>query len=331
LTAPDRHAPVQDQLRAWSNDGLQDYGGVQRQLPVIEESITQLDAGPFSAQAAVVSAGDLVLYRARPDVRSVGVTVLDPTYVGFAIPISWEGEYIINGRAAMASSMYLPAAGGVVYIRGGRRDTLGVIARRRKLIETIAALRGVNPDEVVLDDSPHELHPLGAGSLRRRLLAMLDAHCGGGSSTASAGGSERFAEDAFGLVADAYLYARPGERSKSGGVERLAPIVRRAEERFVEANAEPISLADLCAAAGVGKWKLYHAFWQMCDLPPLEYFRRRRLLRARSILMSAAAPARGGVKRAALSAGLTELGRFSVEYRQLFGESPSTTLGKLIV
>lgn len=35
---------------------------------------------------------------------------------------------------------------------------------------------------------------------------------------------------------------------------------------------------------------------------------------------------RGAVKRVALGVGLTEFGRFSVEYRQLFGESPTTTL-----
>jgi transcriptional regulator GlxA family with amidase domain len=32
------------------------------------------------------------------------------------------------------------------------------------------------------------------------------------------------------------------------------------------------------------------------------------------------------VKEAAYSCGFTEMGRFSVYYRELFGESPSTTL-----
>jgi len=31
--------------------------------------------------------------------------------------------------------------------------------QRSQLIDTVAALRGVTPDEVVLDDRPHELHP----------------------------------------------------------------------------------------------------------------------------------------------------------------------------
>jgi AraC-like DNA-binding protein len=34
------------------------------------------------------------------------------------------------------------------------------------------------------------------------------------------------------------------------------------------------------------------------------------------------------VKSAALDAGLTHLGRFSAEYRELFGESPTMTLNR---
>jgi len=113
LNAPDRRVPAQEPLLVWSNDRLQDYGRVQQRGPVIEESVTQLGTGSYAARAAIVAAGDVVLFRAQqPDVRSVGVTMLDPAYVAFAIPESWEGEYVLNGHAASASSIYLPAAGG---------------------------------------------------------------------------------------------------------------------------------------------------------------------------------------------------------------------------
>jgi len=39
-------------------------------------------------------------------------------------------------------------------------------------------------------------------------------------------------------------------------------------------------------------------------------------------------PGRSAIKRAALGAGLTHLGRFAAEYRDLFGESPSATLNQ---
>jgi hypothetical protein len=70
-------------------------------------------------------------------------------------------------------------------------------------------LRGVSQDEFVLDDRPHELNAAGAVSLRRGLLAMLDAYCGSAEQTAARGGTKGFADEVFGLIADAYLCAWP--------------------------------------------------------------------------------------------------------------------------
>jgi AraC-like DNA-binding protein len=102
-------------------------------------------------------------------------------------------------------------------------------------------------------------------------------------------------------------------------------IVRKAEEQFFDAGERRLSLADLCAVTKVSQASLYRAFEDVCGEAPLSYFRKRRMLRARSMLL-AASQERGVIKRAALSSGLTHLGRFAVEYRQLFGESPSVTL-----
>ena len=92
-----------------------------------------------------------------------------------------------------------------------------------------------------------------------------------------------------------------------------------------QAGGKPISLADLCAADGVGKSALYLAFQIWWGEPPIAYFHKHRLAKTRSHLLSSD-PERGAIKQAALCVGLTELGRFSRDYRRLFGESPSVTL-----
>ena len=102
-------------------------------------------------------------------------------------------------------------------------------------------------------------------------------------------------------------------------------VVRRAEERFETAGEKPVSLADLCLAAGVSARALQYAFRDLYGVSPIRYFKLRRLHKAHRSLKSAV-PERSAVKRAALEAGLTDLGRFSVEYRALFGQSPSATL-----
>ena len=140
-------------------------------------------------------------------------------------------------------------------------------------------------------------------------------------------GPQGFANEVFGLVTDAYLSAHPDRGRRTAWANPPEQIVRKAEDRFVVAAAGAISLADLCTAAGASKSSLYMAFHTVCGEPPLAYFRKRRLMQARSILLNAAID-RSAVKRTALAVGFTELGRFSVEYRRFFGESPSVTLNK---
>ena len=105
----------------------------------------------------------------------------------------------------------------------------------------------------------------------------------------------------------------PGYSAAPQHGKRPQRIVRLAEEG--------------CTAAGVSKNTLYPAFHSVCGESPLAYFHKRQLTQVRSVLINSE-PARGRVKRAALGVGFTELGRFAVEYRRLFGESPSATLNR---
>lgn len=312
-----------DHVSAWRRNNARDYAPVEHGLPVREESITQIGTGEFLTDSALVSSRDTALYRVQVGVRSVGVTVLDPDYLAFVIPVSWQGEYILNGEAARSTRIYMPGDSKSFYIRGDSRETFGVVLRRDQFIETVAALRGIGPEDVNPNETAIELTSAAANILRMRLAMILDQHenelmC------------QSLDKELFGLITDAYLSGCPEADSKPGRIQSPERIVRKAEERFMAAvEGEAISLADLCAAAGVSKSALYTAFHNICGDPPIEYFRKRRFMRARSILLKSS-PQRGAVKRSALEVGFTELGRFSVEYRRLFGESPSATLRKAV-
>jgi AraC-like DNA-binding protein len=58
---------------------------------------------------------------------------------------------------------------------------------------------------------------------------------------------------------------------------------------------------------------------------PHAFFLRRRLNEARQLLLREDAERRN-VTDIALSLGFSELGRFAVRYREMFGETPSQTL-----
>jgi len=290
---------------------------------VREEAVTQTGPGPLAIDVAVARVADVGLLRVRVGADACGVTVLDPAYLGFALPLSWKGEYLINGEPGSASSIYMPGCLDSVHIRGGPRDTLGVLLPRDRFVETVAALRGVGPEDVKLDDREIHLPPAVGAALRHRLAGLVHEACAANGDRPP----QDIANDAFGILIDAYLHARPDGAATADCGRPAAYIVKMAEECFMAAKRGQISLADLCAAAGVCKSALYNAFHAVYGEAPLRYFRKRRLTQARSCLLSVP-PARGAIKRAALGVGFRELGRFSVEYRRYFGESPSVTLSR---
>ena len=310
----------------WHQEGLPDYAPVGNALPVVENSIVQLAAGPARFSATLISNGEVTAGHALIEPRSVGFTVLKQGTIGFYIPLHWSGDLRFNGVAAIPNTIHMPVEDVHFHINGSRREVFGCILPRSRFVDTLAALRGVDPHRVRLPEQALRLPQDTMTRLQARFEAIIGkflcAPPGSPSSALPADPAEMF----FELMVEAVLQGQPGPGLKSEHMRNPGRIVRVAEELFA-ANAGAVSLADLCAATGVGKSVLYLAFRQWCGEPPITYFHKRRLAQARTRLF-VSAPRRGGVKQAALDAGLTEFGRFARDYRRLFGESPSATLNR---
>jgi AraC-like DNA-binding protein len=100
--------------------------------------------------------------------------------------------------------------------------------------------------------------------------------------------------------------------------------IRRAID-YLEAHLDaPVTLADLVAASGVAGRTLLQHFRDTKGVSPIRYLRNVRFAKVREALLRA----EGGdsVTAIAMSWGFTHMGRFAVEYRKRFGESPSETL-----
>ncbi len=298
---------------------------IARSMPVSEYFYTQLGPGRFEVDMTASVVDEVVLNRTRIEALSAGVVVPDPAYVAFVLPLRWEGRYLFNGAEVTASSLCISGGRNGYHTHGASREGMVVALPRSRLIETVAALRGVHPQEIRLGDGILNLPAPVVAGLRERLVTVLAQTSGARGSSLSEQERRNFTNELYQLLIDAYLDARPDAGVCAQRVSRQKEIVRRAEERFVAAGDQPVSLADLCAAAGVGRTALQLAFQGLYDESPLGYFRKRRLMQARETLVLAP-PERAAVKRAALGAGLNALGRFSVEYRLLFGERPSATL-----
>ena len=109
------------------------------------------------------------------------------------------------------------------------------------------------------------------------------------------------------------------------GVHRHHATVMRRLEEVLQTNSEgPLYMAELCAAARVSYPTLRASCQEHLGMSPKRYLWLRRMHLAQRALRRAD-PERTTVTEIATNYGFWELGRFSVAYRSLFGESPSTT------
>lgn len=102
--------------------------------------------------------------------------------------------------------------------------------------------------------------------------------------------------------------------------------VRRAEE-YIEANwNQPLSIEALAEEAGCSVRSLFRTFRQSRGYTPLEFARRLRLGHARRMLETPGDMIT--VTSVAFACGFSDLGRFSKDFTQAFGELPSLVLSR---
>ncbi len=127
-------------------------------------------------------------------------------------------------------------------------------------------------------------------------------------------------------IFSALLFSQPHNYTERLDRDRSRPApkgVKRAVD-FIHAHPErPLRLEDLVAVSGVPGRTLRKHFRDTFGVPPMAYLRKVRFERARRDLLDAAPG--DTVADVAWRWGIRHMGRFSVDYRRLFGETPSQT------
>lgn len=96
-------------------------------------------------------------------------------------------------------------------------------------------------------------------------------------------------------------------------------------KQFIHDHArEDIALEDIERAAGVSRYKLFEGFRQHFGHAPMAYLKWHRLEAVRRDILSDSSER--NVSSIAMNWGFSHLGRFSNDYKQRFGETPSQTL-----
>lgn len=111
----------------------------------------------------------------------------------------------------------------------------------------------------------------------------------------------------------------------AGARQRQAGIMARFEKVLASPAGARRSVRELAAAVAVPERTLRKCCETFLGMSPGRYARLRQLNLVRAALRRAD-PATASVGEIARQYGISELGRFAVAYRTIFGETPSTTL-----
>src|SRR5262245_7789610 len=113
------------------------------------------------------------------------------------------------------------------------------------------------------------------------------------------------------------LHARP--------VAATPRYVRQIEDYLAGNALQPVTLTELSTVSGMSVRCIQAGFrrWRGCT--PMEFLRARRFEHARERLLGRSGNPASSVARVAMECGFGHLGRFSIDYRARFGESPKET------
>lgn len=135
------------------------------------------------------------------------------------------------------------------------------------------------------------------------------------------------AQDSLESMLTVFIHAlsNPSLPSQTHTSSMRRNLVKGVQEFLHENLEEKILISELCSHWHVSYKTLERAFLDVLGLAPRDYLFITRISRARRMLLDPVLRTRRIIDIAA-ACGITELGRFSRDYKYWYGESPSRTL-----
>lgn len=247
-----------------------------------------------------------------------------PDCVALLLPEANHAVSIFQGRDFSYGQAAIMCPGSEATFRMPARfgfTTVSIpLSRLRGLVESTSE-RPLDP----LTDSTRIL-PLGSAAVAQLILLMRQALVCMQAETAVRPGSIVFQEIEQHIVSAMALALTVDSDKTSGKISRRVQVFMRAHD-YIEANlAGPLGLEILALQANVSLRTLRYSFAQVAGISPLRFIKTRRLIAARRLLL-AAHPGETRVTDIALRCGFSHMSYFARDYRALFGQMPSQTLG----
>jgi len=279
----------------------------------------QLEPGEMKCQIDFIAAGNTFMYLEHYPRRTHLTGELLHNRFGFAVPLAgpglkFSGEQMDHCRLASA----MTGEEMDVFAPGGLKQFVVLLDHARLLDMAGAAGLPAAVQHALRrgrSTMPLMVKPSAVSSLAQRLQHLLHLAAVGELSMDPG-------------LCEEWIYAQAlsilDVKEAPCGRPPAAVLVRRAIE-ISEGHGGLVRIAELCTALRVSPGTLENAFKAVTGVTPHAFFLRRRLNQARDALLRKDS-SRSKVTDIAVGLGFSELGRFSVRYREMFGESPSETL-----
>ncbi len=273
-----------------------------------------------------------VRYGADLTVRLHPVDRASDDRLAFIMAESGAGQVAIEGQeyAFTAEQGTIIPAGPETFV-SYRNDceTLAVLLNRSKLADLCTKLLGREIEQPVEFDKQFSLESAAGQSWLRLVRYAADELSHPLSMTRQMPAAAQQLEQMMGsalLLGHSHNYSAALLQPQPAA----APYYVKRAEAYIEARfAEPLSLADIAAHAGVSARSLQNGFQTFRNMTPMAFLRLIRLRRAQEALLRAD-PALATVTQIALSCGFSHMGEFAGLYRRTFGEMPKQTLWRAL-
>jgi AraC family transcriptional regulator, ethanolamine operon transcriptional activator len=287
-------------------------------------TLMQLHPGAFSGSAQIIPLGPVLIFSGRFNIPMMQHDWPPPDCVTLcrpgreSAPLGYHGHEIEDGEVFVGG----PHAEAETVNRGVHYPT--ALCMRRDLLEREADWVAHSAPLTMI--SGLELRvpgPAWIGSFLDAMEWIIDAVTRYPETTARRDVRGSLVDSLLARVntlaaADAPMHQDRQMRAH----RRLA--VERAREYIARHLTDPIRLSDLSRHVHTQARSLEYGFQEVLGVSPMAYVRATRLHRARQLLRTAAVRTRS-ISEIALDCGFWHLSQFAVDYKVLFGESPSVT------
>lgn len=292
---------------------------------LVESRITQLEPGPLTVKMGLLRLGDIVLSTASYD-RALLDSFSVPAGLHFVfLAPELSRPCLFCGKSFGADSFGI--------FQGGS-SYMGLSGARHRFVEISLPLSYLPPSVAehprwqgmrAPEKAVFSVSQMGAGPLRADLFTLFAMQ----RELATAGKRD----PGFGVIKEWLVTALVGLLQKVLAIPAVDPpasqglrfdLFHTALELIDASLEEPLSTSLLAKRLGVSPRLLQYTFQDYARITPGRYILHRRLQAIRGEIKSPKSPDMSLLEYA-LAHGIEHPGRFSQDYKRLFGELPSAT------